>query len=177
MDKTHIPEDDGITHINIYSRSNTILGKALSNFDPSPVEHPEHGRFSCVEGYWQWLKTGKMYEEFRTLPGHKAKSLAKGMEVVPDPKFHHHIRLVLLYKALHAPRLLQMLVKSGTLPIVHYYTFGHGKNRVVRVPHGNEWINVFWTKIRDAAQLDIADGCSNYGRVRNLYMKNLDPEG
>jgi hypothetical protein len=44
-------KDDGITHINIYSKGKTELGRWLSNFTYHPIE-TEDGKFDSVEGYW-----------------------------------------------------------------------------------------------------------------------------
>lgn len=49
------PKMDGVTHINIYSKGKTQLGRVASNFAYFPFEIPNDGRFSSVEGYWHWL--------------------------------------------------------------------------------------------------------------------------
>jgi hypothetical protein len=49
------PSEDGVTHINVYSRGNTELGRLLSNFAHTPFSHPEFGEFASVEGFWYWL--------------------------------------------------------------------------------------------------------------------------
>ena len=49
-------EDDGITHINVYSKGATALGRALSNFARIPVMVVPNGRFESVEAYWYWLR-------------------------------------------------------------------------------------------------------------------------
>jgi hypothetical protein len=43
------PSEDGVTHINVYSRGNTELGRLLSNFAHTPFSHPEFGEFASVE--------------------------------------------------------------------------------------------------------------------------------
>jgi hypothetical protein len=49
-----IPEEDGVTHINIYSKGKTELGRWLTNFSYSPFNHPEYGKFLSMEGFWYW---------------------------------------------------------------------------------------------------------------------------
>jgi len=47
-------EEDGVTHINIYSKGRTTLGQMLSNFEDSPFTC-EDGNFRSIEDYWYWL--------------------------------------------------------------------------------------------------------------------------
>ena len=50
-EKTFLPAEDGITHVNVYSRGLTTLGRWLSNFAHCPIE-TEDGPFASIEGYW-----------------------------------------------------------------------------------------------------------------------------
>jgi len=47
---------DGVTHVNIYSKAKTELGRWLSNFAYAPIRITGHGRFASIEAYWYWLK-------------------------------------------------------------------------------------------------------------------------
>ena len=49
------PMNDGVDHINVYSKGATELGRFLTNMNNIPV-NTKHGRFQSVEGYWHWLK-------------------------------------------------------------------------------------------------------------------------
>ena len=60
-------------HINIYSKSESKLGRMLSNFYHSPFVLEKDGFFNSVEGYWFWL--GTRDERLRKLSGFKAKKL------------------------------------------------------------------------------------------------------
>ena len=48
------PENDGIDHINVYSKGKTVLGRALSNFSYSRIRIPFLGTFLSVEAFWYW---------------------------------------------------------------------------------------------------------------------------
>ncbi len=48
-------EEDGINHINIYSRGKTRLGRELSNFQGCGINMP-YGRFNTIEGLYHYLK-------------------------------------------------------------------------------------------------------------------------
>ena len=52
------PDNDGIDHINTYSKGKTELGKLLTNFAHTPFVHPKYGEFQSVEGFWYFKKTG-----------------------------------------------------------------------------------------------------------------------
>ena len=43
---------DGMTHINVYSKGKTEIGRWLSNFAYSPIDLGNEGYFSSIEGYW-----------------------------------------------------------------------------------------------------------------------------
>ena len=45
-------EDDGVTHINVYSRGVTSLGRSLSNLAECNIEHQYFGHFRTLEGLW-----------------------------------------------------------------------------------------------------------------------------
>lgn len=118
------PNEDGITHINIYSRSRTELGKLLSNFAYSPFMHPEYGKFDSMEGYWYWIKTGMCHDILRTLHGIIAKRTGQKFKIVPfihlNKTFDDVIAEGLMMKMLCNPEISNRL-KNSTLPLVHYY--------------------------------------------------------
>jgi hypothetical protein len=70
-----VPSEDGIGHINVYSKAKTKLGRELSNFSFSPFTHPEDGKFNSIEGYWYWL--GCKQEKLRKVWGYAAKRLGR----------------------------------------------------------------------------------------------------
>lgn len=71
---TLIPENKGIDHINVYSKSRTPLGRMLSNWYSCLLE-TEDGLFQSVEGYFFWLGLQDCPERdiLRSLSGYKAK--------------------------------------------------------------------------------------------------------
>lgn len=54
------PLNEGVNHINIYSKSNNALGKFLTNMNNYPVETP-HGKFRSVESYYHCRKLLKFF--------------------------------------------------------------------------------------------------------------------
>lgn len=119
------PSQDGIDHINVYSKGETPLGKALSNFSTYPLSHPLYGNFQSMEAYWYWLKTGKQHDHLRSLHGFLAKKKGKELEVVTNENFEEEVFQGLLCKLTQRPKLLKALIENE-LPLVHYYCY-HGK--------------------------------------------------
>jgi hypothetical protein len=129
MDKLIIkPEEDGITHINIYSKGKTKIGRILSNFHTAPFTHIKHGKFSSVEGYWYWLKTNKQHVEFRYTDGYKAKQLGRSFLYEAEEEeyseqeiieFRENICIAIEAKILQNQEILKELIVS-TLPFQHY---------------------------------------------------------
>lgn len=63
--------EDGVDHINIFSKGQTPLGRFLSNFTHCPFQHPEFGAFNSIEGFWFWL--GSRDDKLRQLHSFAAK--------------------------------------------------------------------------------------------------------
>lgn len=145
--KVYKPLNDGVDHINIYSRGRTALGRLLSNFAYSVFEHPTHGKFASVEGYWYYLKTGcQHYHELSGLYGFRAKSVGKKFESVGHPDFDFQIELAMWCKVMQNPSIKEQL-KESTLPFAHYYFYGNANNPAIRKVR-SEQLQIVYEKIR-----------------------------
>lgn len=125
-----VPNDDGTTHINIFSKGNTELGRRLSHYSYSPFIHPYFGPFKCMEGFWYYLRAVKPDDKLRELVGAEAKFYGKELET----HFLHNFQKLIVdanyQKIIQNPEIKQMVMES-TLPFDHYYTFG---TKQVRLP-------------------------------------------
>lgn len=117
------PKMDGVTHINIYSKGKTEMGRLLTNFAHTPFTHAEYGQFASVEGFWYWLRNGKSDDHLRTLYGFKAKEYGKQFESVGCSTFQEDVKEAIRCKLRQNKNILQMLVDSS-LPLEHYYWYG-----------------------------------------------------
>jgi len=129
---------DGVTHINVYSKAKTALGRGLSNFAKTPFEC-EHGRFESVEGLWYWLGSDHPdRDRLRTLSGFQAKDTGRQLRG-PDwnntPEFIAAIKAGIDAKLAAHPQLLEALRRS-TLPLRHYYVFGGA----IKEPAEGRWV-------------------------------------
>ncbi|ANA49207.1 hypothetical protein PMW_82 [Pseudomonas phage phiPMW] len=145
------PIDDGVTHINVYSKARTSLGRFLSNFALSPFTLKDHGSFESVEGYWYWLATGCKHEHLRLLHGYEAKAAGKKLERVEIDDFEGKIKLAIRQKLLTHRVYLSQLIASD-LPLTHYYYYGYSLDNAKVVDAGYSWITDYIDSIRQACK-------------------------
>ena len=122
----YTPDKDGVTHINVYSKAQTLTGRKLTNYAKSPFRDPLFGEFESMEGFWFWLSSGKQYNHLRKLSGFKAHHLGKivcneNSFTMDEEKFKNYITIATKAKLRQNKDILQMLVETGDLPLVHYY--------------------------------------------------------
>lgn len=150
------PEDDGLTHINVYSKGKTILGRSLSNLAWAMFEHQTDGFFASVEAYWYWLSLGSCHDELRALYGYKAKKAGRAIREEMEKSgclptvenFNAKIKKAILLKIEQNPEILDEL-KASTLPLTHYYVWGDAPNVKVTYPKKFAWIHEYISDIRD----------------------------
>lgn len=149
------PEDDGVTHINVYSKGRTDLGRWLSNFQEAPFVIYDDGKFASIEGYWYWLATGGTFDILRDLSGHRAKEtgklLLKGRGVkkeVSEETFKNKILYALTVKLCTYPEEWSNL-SVQTLPLTHYYVYSG--RAVATTKH--QWVIDHLEKLREAGRL------------------------
>jgi hypothetical protein len=138
-----LPKDDGKTHINIYSKGKTSLGRFLSNFYSAKIT-TEDGEFQSIEGYWYWLSCND--DRLREVSGYEAKKLGRELNAkdwLDDETFKDKIRKAILIKLDTYFKFKEMLAASD-LPLTHYYTYG---DKVVDVPQAG-WILDFLEFLR-----------------------------
>lgn len=142
------PAQDGISHVNVYTKAATPLGRAMSNMTDSHIDHPRYGHFRCLEGLWYFLKTGKKHDIFRVMNGWDCKRKGKELDSVWDQNFQREFKVGIICKILTSDTLQQQL-KLSSAPFVHYYFYGRepGKQKLV-VPKGHEWQMEFWDSMR-----------------------------
>lgn len=150
------PNEDGVTHINIYSKGKTELGRLLSNFAYTPVDLGPDGKFNSLEGYWYWLssKKDKKADELRKLYGWQAKALGRKLKIpdYPEPshidkqlEFMRSFKYAMYDKLTQTPGLTELL-KNSTLQFKHYYVYG---GKVIDETENSQWMIEFWEYWRD----------------------------
>lgn len=143
------PENDGIDHINVYSKGKTQLGRGLSNFAYTPFRIPFLGSFNSVEGFWYWVLTNA--ESTRYTYGFTAKKLGKEIldlqfhgkeEVCPNQVSPRLLKIAYRAKLRCNPSIKQDL-EWNTLPLAHYYVYG---GKVVE-PKEFRWTVELWSSL------------------------------
>lgn len=142
------PSEDGFTHLNIYSKARTKLGRDLSNFSYFPFVLEPYGKFDSVEGFWYWYLTGQKHDDLRHLSGAKAKAQGKKYngdrdEYILTDETIGVMQDAIMAKIMQHPALMESL-KNSTLPFCHYYVY-FGKVVMVQ---GSEWFNETFENIR-----------------------------
>lgn len=144
------PIDDGIKHINIYSKSNCKLGRDLSNFSNYSFNHPVYGNFACMEGFWYYVATGFSHEQLRVLTGIHAKRFGmKQTKIIMKETIFKEIMKSGLLARLEQNPILAYDLRKSTLPLIHYYYFGNINNCKVVVPKDSLWLVDFYTEYRE----------------------------
>lgn len=115
------PANDGVTHINSYSKSRCEIGRMLSNFYLHNVNTP-YGVFPSVEAYWSYLKTGNEHLKTEFDSSH-ARSLGQ-LSVSPlcdELTFSRLIydAITLKLNDLSDVLLSNTLFTNITIPIIH----------------------------------------------------------
>lgn len=138
-----IPGQDGYTHINIYSKGKTELGRFLTNFALSPIT-TEDGDFKSIEGYWYWLSNQEYV--MRELYGFNAKKIGKTFPrrfLLTDQGFQNKIRNACWIK-IHSNQGMLNLFRTSDVPFTHYYVFNNGFVKDA----GFKWLVAIWEEFR-----------------------------
>ena len=148
------PEDDGVTHCNIWLHGQTKLGKMLSHFYECPFKHPVFGHFTSMEGFWQYIQVEEsesdiierreLAESLRYLVGMAAKKKGSQLTWRRVDKFHEIINAANYYKINQHPELRQLFIESE-LPFSYYYVHTpKGELAIIKpraiTPPGYEWL-------------------------------------
>tara|TARA_B100000700_G_scaffold331722_1_gene467541 strand:- start:20914 stop:21459 length:546 start_codon:yes stop_codon:yes gene_type:complete len=158
------PKNEGKDHINAYSKSLTSLGKKLTNFYHAPFEHPKYGKFNSVEGLWYYLKTGRVFNQFKSLSGYAAKKEGQKIqksigfsdrsdETYISEDFKNDIKEGIRAKFRDNVNLLNELIDCD-LPIAHYYYFGDPEKDNVKIKDLSQykWVIDEIEKIREISK-------------------------
>lgn len=152
-----LPENDGIDHINIlWHKAATRLGHQLSHFTKMSFTHPYLGYFTSMEGFWFYIRSGRVAEDLRYKSGFAAKQQGRLYEQKWNDHFEEDIMAANYQKIIGNSesngntRLLEDFLASE-LPFTHYYLFDRpdgGKQKVAA--RGEDWMSKGFEDIRAA---------------------------
>jgi len=135
---------DGVTHINVYSKAHTQLGKFLSNFALSPIE-TEDGNFKSIEGYWYWLLSKD--DRLRKLFGFSAKKLGRSItgEINKDDDEDFKLKIKIAFvKKISLNEKMWNELRNTKVPLTHYYVM----NGIAVFPKHGNWLVEFIDDMR-----------------------------
>lgn len=110
------PKSDGKTHVNIFSRSKTQLGRLLSNFANTPFTY-QGISYKSVEGCLYFHRTEN--KKLINLHGSAAKKLGSQLEE-KRVESRELLKAWLYAKIFANPEIIELLLKNK-LPFTHYY--------------------------------------------------------
>lgn len=145
-ERMFVPELEGVTHINTYTKSSLKLGRDLSNLAPIPVRI-DGIEFASLENYWYWVSTGETHDELIDVDPFEAKKQGRKLERVQDPLFEKKIKKAMRRKLEQHDNLRRALALSNQ-PITHYYHYGE---KITRLPEF-EWVGETWEALRVEAK-------------------------
>lgn len=169
-------DEDGVTHINIYSKATTELGIFLSNFYRYKFLYEEK-EFSSIEAFWYWFQLRTVMPEselikLRTSSGNDAKFLGKtllGKREAEKPSKDLILKLY-MNKISTNPDFIKLLIEN-TLPFAHYYVY-EGK----QVPADDYlWMAELWNEITAALRWSSYEGWQpdRYFKLRDKGYKQF----
>lgn len=139
------PSKDGITHINMYSKGITALGKWLSHFTYAPFNHPDLGCFNSIEGLWYYVSTGQKDETLRNMFGYNAKTFGRNLPRVQVEDFEEIIKKGIRAK-FEAHPVYKDLFTHSELKLKHYYKYGDSNAKIYDLSH--QWYVKFYEELR-----------------------------
>ena len=129
------PNEDGVSHINVYFYGKTRIGRLLSNMSNHPTYHKVYGHFAGCEGAWYYLCTGMKDDKLKVLSGFEAKKYGKKLKRIYNPNMRDEMWEMVKWKIDNTPEILNGFIESD-LPFVHYYHY----NGKVIVPKNSDWL-------------------------------------
>lgn len=165
------PKNDGIDHINIYTKGATQLGKKLTNlYSHYSKIKLDLGDYLTLEGYWYSLKINSLktsindysveLEQLKNLNGFKAKSLGSSImkellnkqtiseDDYINEEFKTQFKKAILTKIETIPNLKLNLI-SSSLPLTHYYYYGTIENpKIIELPK-HQWMIDYISELRN----------------------------
>lgn len=156
---TDEPEDDkdGITHINIWNKAETDLGRWLYQSAKTPFVHPEFGPFNSVLGFWKWFVEEKPNDDFRYAYDGQVKTTAQKRNNKAKTRWIKDMKKVFLVvnymKIIQNPEIKEAMINS-TLPFREYY-YHTGATVTIRInQRGQEWVCAMFEEIRSMLKED-----------------------
>ena len=151
--------DDGKTHINVFSKSRSVLGRLLSNFAHTPIEY-KGLRFESIESWWYWMKMNninaaelfpvfdqELLDSIRSKIGKEAKEYFRSLYKSDSSSFSpekEELKEVYKLKLEAHPNIKEMLIENK-LPIDHYYVMFDKKTSA----DSTMWTAQLWEEIKN----------------------------
>lgn len=118
-----VPED-GVDVINVGSNATTPVGKMLSINTLFDFNLEGYGKFRCVGGFYNWLRSGKE-DRFRRLYGPQCQSAGRTIKRthsnMPDPMWRVLVLIATWMKVNSSQENRILMAETGDLPFRDFY--------------------------------------------------------
>lgn len=171
------PQEDGITHINIYTKSNCKLGKMLSNMYQSPFNF-QGINFNSIEQAWHYFKFKdndvqkanhilSLNSSFECLKYAKANKTIESTKIALSDSFKELMCSLIRSKIMN-DNTLKLMLRNSFLPLEHYYAYGTDNPKVHDQKDKYLWMIESIEHTRYELQEDyLTDLISKYGNLCN----------
>jgi len=167
-------EFDGVTHVNIYSKSKTKLGRSLSHFSNFSFEI-NNMKFENFEGYYFYILLKEYFKKFdykvpkyfttflQTYQGSEIRKTVLEFIKINKIKQNELIKIKNseifksqiiqgLKERLKQNKILLQMLKENDLPFKHYYVYG---DKIIDKNDGFEYIIEFYNKVSKKLKKDL----------------------
>ena len=117
-----LPNNDGITHINVDLKSKTALGRMLHQSHNGKFTHKKFGEFDSMDGFWGFVKTGCLDDRYRYMDAKTARHTLRDTKAEQPfvSNFYEVIMEANYYKCISSNALFT-LMRNTALPFDMYY--------------------------------------------------------
>jgi hypothetical protein len=129
-------KEDGIDHINIYSKAGTELGKFLSNNTKTPFRHRIFGKFKCVDGFWWYITSVERDDYIRGLDGYQLQNFKRKLTLRNVKNFKAMV-IDTIWQKIKQHQSYAKLLKESDLPLDCYSINDYG---VLHRPTYYRWL-------------------------------------
>ena len=134
---------DGFDHINLWSKGETPLGRALAMESENPINLPGLGRFSSVFALWVYLTTKNRQTFLRTAKDYVLRAWLRTRETTGNVTDYENVRYICAAALVNIVNrntvLREALIATGDAQILSYIV--HNNVRITH-PQANWWVHV-----------------------------------
>ncbi len=171
-------DQEGVDHINIFNRSNCLLGRLLDTGYVTTIEYKPIGIFSSVRCLWTWLLSEKRSSKLRFRKQVKSRSNTNEPHLYIQKKFIPNFKAIIGYatwlKIQQFPDLInEIKTTSNPLPFLCYRIEPSNGLRLCCNHAGViiEIANIIIDAIREDKDPNFTSICTHPNAIKDHYLE------